>query len=157
MAYRVMNMAKSTKMNVGTAQNKMMSLDKAKAGRIVLFRVLIILLADILVASLFDYINKNATRQYTFHMQLQTPMQIVFGAIFVLSLGYLAVTLIKKIDTSAQYMTPAMITALSLYVFVTTLFFDQFTNTPFLFYTMTVIVSVLFVVYYIYTILLYKK
>lgn len=152
-----MNMAKSNNMGANTAKNKMMSLDKAKAGRIVFFRVLIIILTDILVSTLFDYVKAEAMRHYNFHANLQTPLTIVFGVLFALSVAYLAVTLVKKIDTSAQYMTPAMITAVTLYLFVTTMFFDQFATTPFLFYTMTVIVSVLFAVYYIYTILLYKK
>lgn len=134
-----------------------MSLDKAKAGRIVFFRFLIILLTDILVSSLFDYINTEATRQYNFHMSIQTPLKIVFGVLFVLSVALLLITRLKKIDTSAQYMTPAMIAAVALYLFVTTMFFDQFATTPFLFYTMTVIASVLFAVYYIYTVLFYKK
>lgn len=135
----------------------MMSLDKAKAGRIVFFRILIIILTDILVSTLFDYIKEEAVRHYTFHTTIQTPLTIVFGVLFALSVVYLAVTLVRKIDTSAQYMTPAMISAVTLYLFATAMFFDQFATTPFLFYTMTVIVSVLFTVYYIYTILLYKK
>lgn len=150
-----MNMAKSNRMNAGN--NKMMSLDKAKACRIVFFRALIIILTDIVVSSLFDYIRKEAVRHYTFHTSIQTPLSIVFGVLTAAAAGYLIFTAAKKIDTSAQYITPAMIVAAAFYLLVTNVFFDQFATTPFLFYTMTVIVSVLFAVYYIYTILLYKK
>lgn len=152
-----MDMAKSKKINAASAANKMMSLDKAKAGRIVFFRVLLIILTDIIVSTLFDFIKSEAMRHLTFHRSIQTPLTIAFGVVLVLAAIYFAVTVVKKIDTSAQYITPAMITAVALYLFVTTMFFDQFATTPFLFYTMTVIVSVLFAVYYIYTILLYKK
>lgn len=157
MAYRVMNMAKSNNLNSGKAGNKMMTLGKAKACRIVFFRALIILLVDIVVSSLFEYIKDEANRHYAFHTQLQTPLTIVFGVLTLAAIGYFAFTAVKKIDTSAHYMTPLMITAGSAYLLVTTLFFDQFATTPFLFYTMTVIASVLFVVYYIYTNILYKK
>ena len=66
-------------------------------------------------------------------------------------------TLIRKTDTSAYWVTPAMLTAVALYLTVTVLFFDKFWVYPPLFYVMTVIVSLLFAVYYIYTILLYRK
>lgn len=135
----------------------MASLSKNEAGRIVLFRILIIILADIIVGSLFDFVKSEANREFFFHQNLLPALQIVFGAVLALSVGYFVVTLVKKIDTSAHYMTPAMISALSLYLFVTVMFYDRFRGVPFLFYTMTVIGSVLFAVYYIYTILLYKK
>lgn len=135
----------------------MASLSKNEAGRIVLFRILIIILADIIVGSLFDYVKGEANRELFFHQSILPVLQIAFGVVLGLSVVYLILSLVKKIDTSAHYMTPAMITALSLYLFVTVMFYDRFRGVPFLFYTMTVIASVLFAVYYIYTILLYKK
>ncbi len=152
-----MNMAKTSKVNEAIAGNKMASLSKNEAGRIVLFRILIIILADIIVGSLFDYVKGEANRELFFHQSILPVLQIAFGVVLGLSVVYLILTLVKKIDTSAHYMTPAMITALSLYLFVTVMFYDRFRGVPFLFYTMTVIASVLFAVYYIYTILLYKK
>ena len=135
----------------------MASLSKNEAGRIVLSRILIIILADILVGILFDFVRGEANREYFFHETLLPVLQIVFGVVLALSVCWLVVTLVKKIDTSAHCMTPAMICALALYVFVTVMFYDRFRGVPFLFYTMTVIGSVLFAVYYIYTIILYKK
>ena len=152
-----MDMAKTNKVNVNNTGNKMMSLDKSNACKIVFLRALIILVVDIIVASLFDFVQSEATRYYVFHMSVQTPLIIAFGILTVAAVGYLVVTYIKKLDTSAHYATPAMIVASALYILGTTVFFDRFATTPFLFYTITVIVSVLFVVYYIYTILLYKK
>lgn len=152
-----MNMAKTNKFNSGVAGNKMTALDKAKVCRIVFFRALIILLVDIVVSSLFEFIKDDGNRHYVFHTDLQLPLTIAFGVLTVAAAVYLTVTFVKKIDTSAHYMTPLMVMASALYLFVTTVFFDQFAATPFLFYTMTVIVSVLFVVYYIYTNILYKK
>lgn len=150
-------MAKSKKMSAVNPKNKMMSLDKGKAGRIVLFRVLIIILTDIIVSTLFDFVKADAVREYAFHMNVHTPLKYVAAVLLILAAAYFVITLVKKIDTSAHYMTPAMIVAVTLYFFATTMFYEQFRTTPFLFYTMTVIASVLFAVYYIYTILLYKK
>lgn len=134
-----------------------MSLDKGKAGQIVLFRILIIILTDIIVATLFDFVKSDAAREYMFHMNIHTPLKYVSTVILILAFVYLIVTILKKIDTSAYYMTPAMVAAAAVYLFLTVIFYEQFRTTPFLFYTMTVIASVLFAVYYIYTILLYKK
>ncbi|MBO5257154.1 MAG: hypothetical protein J6C42_06650, partial [Clostridia bacterium] len=114
-----MNMAKTSKVNEAAAGNKMTSLTKNEAGRIVLFRILIIILADIIVGTLFDFVKGEATRELFFHQNILTVLQIVFGVMLGLSVVYLVLTLVKKIDTSAHYMTPAMITALSLYLFVT--------------------------------------
>ena len=152
-----MNMAKSNKINSVIAGNKMMSLGKAKVCRIIFFRALIILLVDIVVSSLFEFIKDDGNRHYVFHIDIQLPLTIAFGVLTAAAAVYRALTFVKKIDTSAHYMTPAMIVAVTLYLFVTTMFYEQFRTTPFLFYTMTVIASVLFAVYYIYTILLYKK
>lgn len=152
-----MNMAKSKNMGTVNTGNKMMSLSKAKAIEIVVVRILAIILTDIVVSSIYNYINSEAMRQWVFHSTIQTPVTIVCGVLLVLSLAYLVVAQRKTIDTSAHYVTPAMITAVTLYLTVTSLFFDRFTTSPFLFYTMTVIVSVLFAVYYIYTVILYKK
>ncbi len=152
-----MTMAKNNKVNETLAGNKMASLSKNEAGRIVLFRILIIILADIIVGSLFDFVKSEANRELFFHQSILPVLQIAFGVVFGLSVVYFILTLVKKIDTSAYCMTPAMISALSLYLFVTVLFYDRFRGVPILFYTMTVIASVLFAVYYIYTILLYKK
>ena len=89
-------------------------------------------------------------------MNVNTPLKYVFGGLLVLSLVYLAITFIKKIDTSAHVMTPGMITALSFFLFVSAMFYDKFRITSYLFYTIMIIGSVLFILYYIYTLLLYR-
>ncbi len=84
-------------------------------------------------------------------------LKIVFPVLLACAVIYLVVTLVRKTDTSAHWVTPLMLTAVALYLTVTALFFDKFWVFPPMFYVMTVIVSLLFAVYYIYTILLYKK
>lgn len=135
----------------------MMSLNKGKAGRIVFVRILIIVLVDLIVSSLFDFVGGEATRELEFHRHIHTPLKYAFGVLLVLAVVYFVYTLVKKIDTSTWMMTPAMVTAVALYLFVTAMLYENFRTTPFLFYTMTVVVSVLFAIYYIYTILFYKK
>lgn len=151
-----MNMAKSDKM-INKNANKMNTLGKMEAGRIVLFRLLIIVLADIIVGSLFDFVKAEATRELAFHMNVHPVLKVVFGVVLALAAVYFVVMLVKKVDTSAHIMTPEMVLGLALFLFTTAMFYDHFRNTPFLFYTIMVIGSVLYAVYYIYTILLYKR
>ncbi len=149
----------NTKKNVITP-NKISRLKKDDAGKIIFFRILIIAVVDILVASVFDYlIHSPAEIEFNFYMNTRPVLCWVFWALFALSVGYIVLTVVKKIDTSAHIMTPAMISATALYLAIMTtgFFYDMFKMTPYLFYTMTVIASVLFAVYYIYTVLLYKK
>lgn len=135
----------------------MQTLGKAEAGRIVLFRILIIILADIVVGSLFDFVKAEANREYAFHVNVHPILKIVFGAAFALAAVYFVIMLVKKVDTSAHIMTPEMVFGFALFLFTTVMFYDRFRNTPFLFYTIMVIGSVLYAVYYIYTIMLYKR
>lgn len=151
-----MNMAKSDKM-VNKNANKMNTLGKMEAGRIVLFRILIIVLADIIVGSLFDFVKADAMRELAFHLNVHPVLKVVFGAVLALAAVYFVVMLVKKVDTSAHIMTPEMVLGLALFLFMTAMFYDHFRNTPFLFYTIMVIGSVLYAVYYIYTIMLYKR
>ena len=90
-------------------------------------------------------------------MKVLPVLRIVFAVLLAAAVCYLIITKVKKIDTSANWITPGMLTAGALYLTVTAFFYNQFRMTPVLFFTLTVVASVLFAVYYIYTILLYKK
>ena len=70
----------------------------------------------------------------------------------------LTVTLAARIDTSAHWVTPAMLTMVGLFMTLLTWMptLNMFLRFPPLFYVTMVIVSILFAVYYIYTILLYR-
>ena len=143
----------------GAGRNNMATVSRAKAEEVVLVRILIIALVDIIVSMLFKSVGprSSASRVTAFHMQVLPVLKIVFPALLLCAVVFLIVTLLKKIDTSAWWVTPVMLTAVALYLTVAVLFFDSFWNFPAMFYVMTVIVSVLFAVYYIYTILLYRK
>ena len=151
-----MDMAKSDKI-VNKNSNKMNALGKSEAGRIVLFRILIILLADIITGSLFDFVKSEANRELAFHLNVHPILKIVSSAVLALAAVYFVFMLVKKVDTSAHIMTPAMTLGLAIFLFTSVMFYDHFRNTPFLFYTIMVIGSVLYAVYYIYTIMLYKR
>ena len=143
----------------GKKEKNIESVSRSTARQIVLVRILTIVIVDIVVAMLFDFVGPraDAARATAFHMKVLPVLKIVFPALLLVALAYLIVTLVRKKDTSTDWITPVMITAVALYLTVTALFFDKFWVYPPVFYVMTVIVSLLFAVYYIYTILLYRK
>ena len=143
----------------GKKEKKIETVSRSRAGQIVLVRILAIVIVDVIVAILFDNVGPgaDAVTATNFHMKVLPVLRIVFPVLLAAAVVYLVMTLVRKTDTSAYWITPAMLTAVALYLTVTALLFDTFWVYPPVFYVMTVIVSLLFAVYYIYTILLYRK
>ena len=128
-------------------------LTKEEAMTVVTLRVLIILLADIVIGSLLDFLRSDSTREFTFVFSVCPWLTWVFGAICAVSAGYLAWSVVKKIDTRRYYMTPAMLFALCLFLFAIVLLYRYLTLMMIV--STMAIASVLFAIYYIYTNLLY--
>ncbi len=128
-------------------------LSREEAVQVVSLRILIILVADIIVGSLLDFVRGDSTREYTFVFDVCPWLTWVFGVLFAASAAYFVWSLVKKVDTRKQPMTPAMTFALCLYLFAIVLLYRYLTLVMIL--SVMVIASVLFAVYYIYTNLLY--
>jgi len=138
--------------------NKMMSLSKDAAGRIVFVRILIFILVAFITASSFDYVRSQGNNlEFEFYKNTLPIIAYVSAAFLVLSVVYLIVTLVKRIDTSAHYVTPMMLVAISAYVLAFAVFYNKFRVAPSFFYTLSAIACVLVIVYYVYIVLLYKK
>ena len=120
---------------------------------VVTFRVLIILLADIVIGTMLDFLRADSTREFTFVFNVCPWLTWVFAAVWAVSAGYLVWSLVKKVDTRRMYMTPAMLFALCLFLFAIVLLYRYLTMMMII--SAMVIASVLFAVYYIYTNLLY--
>lgn len=128
-------------------------LSRDEAGKVVALRILIILLADIIIGSLLDFVRADATREYNFVFNVCPWLTWVFGVICAASAGYFVWSLVKKVDTRRYPMTPAMTFALCLFLFAIVLLYKYLTMVMIM--SAMVIASVLFAVYYIYTNLLY--
>lgn len=120
---------------------------------VVAFRILIILLADIVIGTMLDFLRADSTREFTFVFNICPWLTWVFAAVCAVSAGYLVWSLVKKVDTRRMYMTPAMLFALCLFLFAIVLLYRYLTMMMIV--SAMVIASVLFAVYYIYTNLLY--
>lgn len=147
-----MDMAKHNSI-LQTNRDNGTKLSREEAGQVVALRILIILVADIIIGSLLDFIRADNTREFAFVFDVCPWLTWVFGVIFAASAGYFVWSLVKKVDTRKQPMTPAMIFALCLYLFAIVLLYKYLTMVMIL--SVMVIASVLFAVYYIYTNLLY--
>ncbi|MBR4960271.1 MAG: hypothetical protein IKY52_05185 [Clostridia bacterium] len=128
-------------------------LSKDEAMTVVAFRILIILLADIVIGTMLDFLRADSTREFTFVFNICPWLTWVFAAVCAVSAGYLVWSLVKKVDTRRMYMTPAMLFALCLFLFAIVLLYRYLTMMMIV--SAMVIASVLFAVYYIYTNLLY--
>ncbi|MBQ7922421.1 MAG: hypothetical protein IJ325_07580 [Clostridia bacterium] len=146
-------MAKKDLNNAVNAEKKKDALSREEAGKVVTYRVLIILLADIIMGTLLDFIHFDSHRETTFVFELCPILIWVFGAMTVAALAYLIWSVVKKVDTRRYPMTPFMIFALCLFLFAVTLLYKSLT--PVMIISVMIIASVLFVLYYIYTNLLY--
>ena len=124
-------------------------LSREEAGKIVTYRILILVLADFIIGSLLDYVRADSNREYSFVFRVCPVLVWVFGAMALAACGYL----VKKTDTRRYPITPAMIFALCFFLFAATLFYKSLTFTLML--AVLVIGSVLFALYYIYMNLLY--
>ena len=145
------------KFNFQKNTNKMMTLTREQASGVVFVRILIFVLTAFITASYFDYVKAEAMREFNFHQNILPIMLYVSGACLALSVAYLVFTLIKKIDTSAHYVTPSMLAAVSAYVLAFAVFYDKIRTAPSFFYTLSAIACVLVIIYYVYIVLLYKK
>lgn len=132
---------------------KAKTFSREEAGKVVTYRILILVLADFIIGSLLDYIRADGKREYSFVFDVSPVLVWVFGAMALASAGYLIWTLVKKTDTRRYPVTPAMLFALCFFLFAATLFYKSLT---FMFLVAVMVIgSVLFALYYIYTNLLY--
>ena len=146
------------KNNLQRKPNKMMTLSRDEAGRIVFVRIILFVLVAFATLTFFDNARRSGdNREFEFVMDTLPIILYVSGACLALSVIYLVFTLIKKIDTSAHYVTPTMLTAFSAYVLMFAAFYGKFRMAPSFFYTLSAIACVLVIVYYVYIVLLYKK
>jgi len=149
-------MAKTSMNNMKSGKGNKNGLTNYQAEKIVLIRVLFIVLFDIIASFLFDYIvNAPGSVEFSFYMDVRPVLIWVSIALFVLSLGYVVLSKVKKFNVARHVITPEMLAAMTFIFMAAILLYNTFRLTPFLFYTMMIVVSILAVIYYIYTMLFY--
>lgn len=141
-----------------TNQKTENGLTRSQAETVVTLRVLLLVIFDIAVSFCFDYIiNAPSTSsiELNFYMNWRPTLIWVFAALFVLSVAYFVIAKVVKLNTSKHIVTPEMLTAMTFICTAGIVLYNNFRLTPFLFYTMMVVISILAAIYYIYTMLFY--
>ncbi len=134
-------------------EKKNSGLSREEAGKVVTYRILILVLADFIIGTLLDYVRADGSREYSFVFNVCPVLVWVFGVLTLGAAAYLVWSLVKKVDTKRYPITPAMLFALCFFLFAAALFYKSLTFTLML--AVLIIGSVLFALYYIYTNLLY--
>lgn len=149
-----MNMAKNATNKNNSVNRKANS--KSEAGKVVTIRVLVLILFDVILGSLFDYvIHAGNDLELAFYLNVRPVLLWISVALFVLSVAYVVVAKTMKINTTRRPVTPEMIAVMTLLLMAAIVLYNTFRMTPVLFFTMTIVISILAAVYYIYTMLFY--
>ncbi len=153
-----MDMAQTKKgMNNRTA-NKIASLGKDKATSLVKARVAILVLSEIVIGAVLTALKKTDLHVLlSFHNKTLPVLRYVFAVLALVAAAYLIVSIVKNRDTSADVLTPSMVFAIVMSLAVTVAFFGRFIISTYLFWIAAAVLCILFAVYYVYTILMYKK
>ena len=154
-----MDMAQSKKISTKkNAANKMSALSKSKATGLVEIRIVIMVLVELVIGLVLNYLRKSDMMvTLRFHQHVLPVLRYVFAAFALAAAAYFIITVVKNIDTSAHVVTPFMLFAIAMSFAVTAAFFDRFLSAPYLFWIAAAIVCVFFALYYVYTVLMYKK
>lgn len=151
-------MAQNKKNNgKAVAANKMAALDKKSASYIVTVRVIIMVVIELFIGLAMTYLKKDALRSAKFYNHVRPVLVYVFAAFALLAAAYFIYTIVKETDTSVHVITPFMLFAIAMSFAVTIAFFTLFMKATYLFWIAAAIVCVFFALYYVYTVLMYKK
>ena len=153
-----MNMAQSKKVSKKNISSRIAALDKDSASRLVTIRILIMIAVEVFIGWSLHFLSSDWERGYAFRMSAAfTVLKILFAVFALAAAAYFVITLVKNIDTSADVVTPFMLFAIAMSFAVTIAFYDRFFFNQYLFWIAAAIVVVFFALYYIYTVLMYKK
>lgn len=153
-----MDMAQTKKAIKNRSENKIASLGKGKATSLVKARVAILAGAEIIIGAALTALKKTDLLVLnSFYNKVLPVLRYVFAALALAAAAYLIVSIVKNIDTSADVVTPSMVFAIVMSLAVTAAFFGRFIMSTYLFWIAAAVLCVLFAVYYVYTVLMYKK
>lgn len=158
-ARRVMDMAQTKKaIKNNRSKKKIASLDKEKATSLVKARIAILAGAEIIIGAALTALKKTDLLVLnSFHNKALPVLRYVLAALALAAAAYLIVSIVKDLDTSADVMTPSMVFAIVMSLAVTVAFFDRLIISTYLFWIAAAVLCILFTVYYVYTVLMYKK
>ena len=128
--------------------------EKKKNSRVAAGRMGIMILADIVAICILSALHSSGRRELYFYENWLVPLTVAFGVLSLAAVIYQIVVIVKKIDTSGHYVTPAMILCVVLFAFISCLLYTRLIPTTIM--IASVVSTVLFVVYCLYVHVFYR-
>ena len=135
-------------------KNTLSTAERRKNTQTVVTRMLIMVAVDIIgICTLFS-IRKDAMVELAFVNSWLLPLTIVFGVLTAAAAVYQVLALVKKMNTSAHPVTPAMLLCIALFCLITCLVYKSALGATVI--AASVIATILFLVYCLYMHIFYR-
>ena len=144
------------KQNLSRKNNKSMAktMSKKELSHIVSVRILIMAAVNLVGIATLLALRREAMVELAFVNYWRTPLAIVFGVLSALAAAYQVLAIVKKVDTTGHYVTPAMMVCIALFCLVACLMYKHvIVGTLIL---ASIIGTVLFSVYCLYVHIFYR-
>ena len=128
--------------------------ERRKNTQTVVTRMLIMVAVDIIGICTLLSIRKDAVVELAFVNSWLLPLTIVFGVLTLAAAVYQVLALVKKINTSAHPVTPAMLLCIALFCLITCLVYKSALGATVI--AASVIATILFLVYCLYMHIFYR-
>ena len=142
------------KENTKVKKNMVSAAQRRKNTQTVVTRMLIMVAADIIGICTLLSIRKDAVVELSFVNNWLLPLIIVFGVLSAAAAVYQVLAIVKKIDTSAHSVTPAMLLCIALFCLITCLVYKSPLGATVI--AASVIATILFLVYCLYMHIFYR-
>lgn len=125
-----------------------------KKTRAVTARMAIMILVDLLGILALRAIGKDMSLELAFYQHWLMPLTVVFGVLTLLAAVYQVIAIVRKIDTSTHFVTPAMLLCIAAFCLVCCLLYTRLI--PMTIMIASAVGTVLFVVYCLYMHVFYR-
>ena len=134
--------------------NKQTNTEAQAKSNAVMARMAIMIIVDLLGILALRAIGKDMALELVFYTQWLRPLTVVFGVLTALAAVYQVIAIVKKIDTSAHCVTPAMLLCIFAFCLVCALLYTRLL--PVTIMIVSAVGTVLFVVYCLYMHVFYR-
>lgn len=135
-------------------KNTLSTAERRKNTQTVVTRMLIMVAVDIIGICTLLSIRKDAMVELAFVNSWLLPLTIVFGVLTAAAAVYQVLALVRKMNTSAHPVTPAMLLCIALFCLITCLVYKSALGATVI--AASVIATILFLVYCLYIHIFYR-
>ncbi len=149
-----MVMAKEKMLKKSKTGKQVLSGGAKTSSNVAAGRMAIMILTDIVAICILSALQSSGQRELQFYENWLLPLTVAFGVLTLAAVIYQTVVIVKKVDTSGHYVTPAMILCVVLFAFIACLLYSRLIPTTIM--IASVVSTVLFVVYCLYVHVFYR-